>query len=235
MAGRTREGRARSIVVPALVGLLAIFAGYRLTAPADPPEVEHSIAPATDHQPFRGAPTAALDLQPSAAGGPAPVRTSGRDYVPRDPGEWQGMRVDRSRQAFCQTKDGCGLAMACIAGQCGACTADADCAEGEACVLQHCLRAELVSCATRHDCAPGELCTLSGYSGGGTRNNERMRSECIPPVGGVAQRAGEQAGAYDAPPEARTPRGPQSQIDLAALQNEVQAPMIPEATEPGPR
>jgi hypothetical protein len=234
VAERNREDRLRSFVAPALVGLLAILAGYRLTAPAEPPEVERSFDPATD-PPLRGAESAPLGLQPSAAGATAPVRASRRDFVPRDPQEWQGMPVDASRQAFCESESGCGLAMACIAGQCAACSADAECAGGEACVLQHCLRAELASCATRHDCAPGELCILSGYSGGGTRNNERMRSECIPPVGGVAQRAGEHAGAYDAPPEARTPRGPRSPIDLAALQNEIQAPMLPEATEPGPR
>ena len=90
--------------------------------------------------------------------------------------EWQGMTIDES-QPVCDTSERCGLATACIAGRCGGCTADQDCASGEACVLDHCVRSDLVACRSRTECKDGELCVLSGVSPD-ARGNSDMRAYC---------------------------------------------------------
>ncbi len=107
------------------------------------------------------------------------------EYFPRDPDEWQGMRVLRDeRQAFCAGSSTCGMAMACLSDGCGPCRNDGDCAEGERCAVQHCVLAALAECTSRHDCAAGELCVLSGYTAA-PRGNENMRSMCLSGEGGV--------------------------------------------------
>jgi hypothetical protein len=105
------------------------------------------------------------------------------DHKRRPDGEWDGMLVDlTSLQAYCERPDGCGAAMACVSGACRPCERDAECARGEACVLDHCVVAERASCRSRRDCASGELCVLSGY-GDGVRGNEGMRAYCARPEG----------------------------------------------------
>ncbi len=104
-------------------------------------------------------------------------------YFPRAPGEWQGMRVELSSQALCDAVDSCGLAMACKQGKCGPCVADDECAGGEACVLDHCVRKPLVACRQQSDCSGDALCALSGYSEG-PRGNADLRAYCQPLTGG---------------------------------------------------
>lgn len=100
------------------------------------------------------------------------------EYAPRDPGEWQGMLVNITLQASCDVSSRCGLAMACRSGRCGPCGTDHECASGEACVLQHCLKAENVGCRSRSDCYDGALCLLNGYSPD-ARGNARTKSFCL--------------------------------------------------------
>lgn len=96
---------------------------------------------------------------------------------PRDPAEWQGMRVNMCLRALCETSAGCGLAAACLPdGMCGPCARDADCAAGESCVLDYCVLSENVGCRSRADCG-GEHCLLSGLCGS-PRNNEAMFAYC---------------------------------------------------------
>src|SRR5437868_1999847 len=52
------------------------------------------------------------------------------EATPRASDEWQGMAIDEL-QPSCDTSERCGLATACIAGRCGGCIADGDCASGE--------------------------------------------------------------------------------------------------------
>lgn len=122
-------------------------------------------------------------------------------FHPRDPEEWQGMRVHLADRATCASTERCGLAMACQGGLCGACTVDGDCAAGEACVLDHCLRREAVACRSRRDCGGAARCVLSGYSDD-PRGNGEMRAACLEPQGGTEQPA-------DAPaPEPGAPAPP---------------------------
>jgi len=97
-------------------------------------------------------------------------------YHPRDPLEWDGMPVDLIGP-YCEESAFCGLALACVQQMCGACTADEDCAPGEGCVVEHCLKTELIGCRSYRDCG-AELCLLSGFTGGTPRGNEDMRSYC---------------------------------------------------------
>lgn len=115
-------------------------------------------------------------------------------YHPRDPLEWQGMRVDVSMQANCESSKQCGLAMACHSGTCGPCKRDDECATGEGCVLDHCLIRSRIGCRSRHDCATDELCVLSGYSAD-ARSNRDLTARCLAAVGGTRQK-----------PEKLTPR-----------------------------
>ena len=121
---------------------------------------------------------------PSDAPAPAPGRDPARpgagpslEHAPRDPAEWQGMLVNTTFQALCDTSSRCGLAMACDAGRCGACARDSDCATGEVCSLQHCVLSSLAACRSRADCPTGELCLLTGYASD-PRGNGDMRAYC---------------------------------------------------------
>lgn len=104
----------------------------------------------------------------------------------RDPEEWQGMQVDLTMQALCEGPASCGLAMACLDGKCGPCTTDGDCAQGESCVLDHCVLESNAACKTRDDCADDELCVLSGYSSD-PRGNAEMKATCLGASGGTPQ------------------------------------------------
>jgi hypothetical protein len=105
-------------------------------------------------------------------------------FVARAADEWQGMPVEREDQPECDTAATCGLALACVAGHCGACTRDDQCLAGETCALDHCVRAELSACRGRRDCAADELCALSGVSAD-ARGNGEMRARCLAPEGTI--------------------------------------------------
>jgi hypothetical protein len=110
-----------------------------------------------------------------------------QDLYPRDPDEWQGMRVDVSMlQVECRTSEQCGMAMRCHDGRCWPCQADTDCASDEACVLEHCLRSSAVHCRSRRDCGAEMLCVLSGYSAD-PRGNADMSADCVRSTGGRPQ------------------------------------------------
>lgn len=111
--------------------------------------------------------------------------------------EWQGMAIDDAAPA-CDTSERCGLATACIEGRCGGCTVDRDCASGEACVLDHCVRSELVACRSHTECKDGELCVLSGVSSD-ARGNGDMRAYCQGQAVDIAQ----SREAYEANQQAR--------------------------------
>jgi hypothetical protein len=125
--------------------------------------------------------------------------------------EWQGMRIDLDAQPLCEASERCGLATACVAGHCGACRGDSDCAGGEVCVLEHCVRAALVACRGRADCTGGALCVLSGISAD-ARGNGDMRAYCQgKTVDAVQDRATyernqQQRTGIPAPPRAVTPQ-----------------------------
>ena len=138
------------------------------------------------------------------------------------------MLVNLDHQAFCSAEHPCGLAMACLEGRCGPCSASSDCRNGEVCVLDHCVRSEQSECTGRSDCGKDELCILSGYSGGDTRNNAQMRSFCLADKGGREQQPGEHAAAIGPPPEAKSATLPPSTVDVSALQQEVRARMLAE-------
>lgn len=101
------------------------------------------------------------------------------EYFPRDPNEWQGMRIDTSIRIACETSATCGLARACVDDICTACTEDSQCSPGELCALDHCIPADLVECRSYTDCPNGQLCILSGYTGGTARGNEDTRAYCL--------------------------------------------------------
>jgi hypothetical protein len=120
----------------------------------------------------------------AAASGPAasprdstPPRLLPPRFAARPDGEWKGMLVNLNAAPPCETSAGCGLARACKDSRCVACSSDMDCATGEACVLDHCVRSEQVSCRERQDCGPDSVCMLSGYSTD-LRGNRDMQTLC---------------------------------------------------------
>lgn len=98
-------------------------------------------------------------------------------FHPRDPAEWQGMIVNLSAMAICDTSARCGLAMACHSGKCGPCTSDIECAINEICILDHCIQKKNADCRSYRDCNDAELCILSGYSSD-PRGNAEMVARC---------------------------------------------------------
>jgi hypothetical protein len=140
--------------------------------PADRLVEVRAAKPVQASPPIPAPPVAAASLTPASP----PVRG-------RPASEWQGMQVDASMQATCGTADGCGLAMACHGERCGPCAADSECASGEICVLEHCLRRELANCRSSGDCGGEERCLLSGYSSD-PRGNADLRAICLEDRGG---------------------------------------------------
>lgn len=130
------------------------------------------LAAATAARDARNRPTLATSLSPPR-------------FHPRPSDEWQGMLVDLDAQPPCEESGDCGLARACLNERCGPCTRDEQCAPGELCALDHCVRQDLATCRTRRDCAAGILCILSGYSAD-PRANEQMRAYCLNPEGGAS-------------------------------------------------
>lgn len=106
-------------------------------------------------------------------------------WYPRPPSEWQGMLVNLNLTPHCDSSALCGLARACKDAKCMPCEQDGECADGEACVLDHCVRRELVTCRRSANCLAKEVCILSGYSNL-PRGNEGMRAICVDPAGGTA-------------------------------------------------
>jgi hypothetical protein len=149
----------------------------------------------------RAAAPAAVGARVSAPVSPSlPAAATPRS---RGAAEWQGMTIDPDETALCDAVDACGLAMACIAGRCGACTGDDSCAPGETCALDHCVRTELAACRSRAECAAGDLCILGGTSPD-PRGNASMTARCLPAAGGIPDdppsvAAGERAGAVPVP------------------------------------
>lgn len=178
-----RSQTARAVI--AGVTLLAIVAGFlavycwpRAPRPTSPAGGGTRLAAAHP----RSAPSLATpEAAPDDALRGAP---DAMVYHPRDTSEWQGMRVNMSMRAFCRGAKSCGLAAACLDGQCGPCTSDGQCGDGERCVLDHCVLASNVHCRSHRDCsADGALCVLSGYSSD-PRGNADMRADCLVPRGG---------------------------------------------------
>lgn len=98
-------------------------------------------------------------------------------YHPRDPNEWQGQLINLDIHPECDTSSRCGLALACIKGLCGPCSEDAQCAQGEVCVLDQCLLSSNAKCRRRSDCPADEYCQLTGLSTD-VRSNADMKALC---------------------------------------------------------
>jgi hypothetical protein len=120
----------------------------------------------------------------------APVDSPPREFpppgfFPRPPDEWQGMLVSMVGRQLCEQTSNCGLALSCRSdGMCGPCEDDRGCGAGEACVLDHCLRANLLGCRSRKDCASagsGALCVLTGPTGNEVRGNSKTHAYCSVP------------------------------------------------------
>ena len=181
--------RSKRLAIWCIAATLAGVLGFTIT------RTRADATPANGGPPRASGSVIAWGSRPTATvGAPSPLDEEDDDvrvdplsgppmYHPRPADEWQGMRVDLSIQALCSGADSCGLAMACNGQKCGPCSNDGDCAAGEACVLDHCLRAEQVTFRGRADCAIGQLCVLSGYSAD-PRGNADLRSSCLTPVGG---------------------------------------------------
>ncbi len=181
--------KPRSAVAAVAICLAGVIVGAlvrRHTAPVAPAPLD-ARSP-TGGYVGRQAPRLPTPVMGGARRGPA-GELPAPAYHARDPDEWQGMLVNVAMQAECTTSAGCGLAMACIDQRCGPCTADSQCADGEECVLDHCVAAPQVACRTRRDCA-GEgddaLCVLSGYASD-PRGNGGMTASCQLPSGGTDQ------------------------------------------------
>jgi hypothetical protein len=194
-----------SWLVPVIAGLVLGIGLHGLLAGASPVDVaarDRRTASAEVTRSHRAPP----QLAPAAATPDRSVVTrgaGGRDparpgvgpaiaYAPRDPSEWQGMLVNTTFQALCDTSSRCGLAMACHAGRCGPCASDAECAAGEVCAMQHCVSAPLATCRGRADCPSGELCMLTGYADD-ARGNGGMHAYCSGSPPAEARRQDEQA------------------------------------------
>jgi hypothetical protein len=188
-----------------VLGLLLGATLFLLQGPAQQPEpaastpvrAEEAWAPVAGAAPAAGervdpapSPSAAAsdtglqELGAEAEDGPQRHVLAAPVYHPRPAEEWQGMLVDLSLQPGCDRPDGCGLAMACIAGRCGPCRIDGECAAGESCVLDHCVPGAGVGCRSVSDCAEDEVCVLSGYSPG-PRGNDALTAYCQTRSGGV--------------------------------------------------
>jgi hypothetical protein len=159
------------LALVAAVTLVWLF--YRPEAPLPRSALTRS-APTSPEPSVLERPRPSDRISPAAI--PPPPAPSSR-FQPRDPEEWQGMLLDTDPPPPCEAADGCGLARACKGGKCVACELDSDCASGEGCVLDHCLRKEHITCRRRADCDRESLCILSGYTSK-RRGNEDMRSFC---------------------------------------------------------
>jgi len=187
------RSKVRDIIAFSLVGALlgGLLLAWRASRPA-PPIARSTLAlppklptaPALAHvSEVRGAEPSSthmastqIDPIPDGAAFNRAI-SAPPSFAPRDPAEWQGMRPDLSINPPCETTIDCPLARACLHGACGPCAKDADCASGEACVLNNCVQAQATACRSYKDCARGELCILTGYSDD-PRGNGGMLAKC---------------------------------------------------------
>jgi len=165
-----------------------------VTRPALDGRVHSSATNDTSSQKERASPESGLAAESGGRGIPAargdddtiPVSSGPRGpvqraavYHPRDSAEWQGMRIDLRFQPACENSDSCGLAKACVNGRCGPCRVDRDCAKGESCVWDHCLRDGNIECRSTRDCSGnGAKCIYTGYSPD-ARGNGEMKALCV--------------------------------------------------------
>jgi hypothetical protein len=220
------QKRRRAAVGAAFLGVFGLVYGLRLaTRPvgADAAPVATPAAPSVAAPAWPGAAAAAPPVPGQTAVSPPPSepwmqQPDPPSIIARPEGEWEGMPIDRARQAQCETTASCSLARSCRGGRCGACEQSGDCLSNEGCVLQHCVRANKIGCRSRHDCARGELCILSDYSEG-PRGNEDMRSFCNPFSGGREQIERPD----DHPFEDHGPRIP-ARVEIGDLRQELEAP-----------
>lgn len=169
------------VVFIAAVGPVAFILGRTWAMPVPHDDVPRSRsmhdAPVKQAIPSTPGPDPVVRVA-SAAHQPVPQPR----FEPRDPDEWQGMRMDLTHRPPCDVSSRCGRGRACVGGECRACRADYDCERGASCVLQHCVLTNRMECRTRTDCKRGELCVLSGYSSD-PRGNAQMRAYCLAAFG----------------------------------------------------
>jgi hypothetical protein len=191
MTDRT-SSRLRRAAPVALVGVLAAAGWLAGAATRDRPASAAALpaaGPAAGPAVAARAASPRPDL-PSLA--PAGAAVAAADLLhPRPAHEWQGMRVDLSQRQYCEASSYCGFALACLDDQrCGPCQRDDQCAAGEVCVLDHCVKAANAGCRTRAECGgtgDDAMCVLSGLTGGEPRGNAEMRSFCRSSSGGTPQ------------------------------------------------
>jgi hypothetical protein len=205
----SRSGRTRPHVlvlagIAAMVVLGALFVRLERPEPHTLAREELAYQPPTGNRvPVRNLSGAAID-GPDPSTPEAPTTEFDRAlgpprWHPRAPGEWDGMLVNLNVTPPCESPAGCGMARACKSGKCMPCEADVECASGESCVLDHCVRSANVSCRQRADCQSRSVCILSGYSSG-VRGNEDMRAYCLALESGAERLPA----APDTPPEKDT-------------------------------
>ena len=151
---------------------------------------EERVRPVTQAAPLPPAPSPSEVTAPTEPV-PQPATEEVDPFGPprlfrRPPDEWQGMLMDLNVSPPCEEPAGCGMARACKDGRCGPCEADSDCASGEGCVLDHCLKRSNIACHRKVECGDGSSCVLSGYSNG-TRGNEDMRAYCLKLASGAGR------------------------------------------------
>lgn len=169
---------------------LLLGAGIRLLRAALPQDDDHRVVtlkrtPAGQNKPVRlvpVAPAAGTRSLFEEARNPPVERVIRRmsKYHERDAREWQGMPIDVTRMPYCESSAQCGLARACVDAKCGPCRSDADCAPGEACVLNHCVIARLVGCRRQSECGAKISCILTGYTTD-PRGNGGLSAICLTP------------------------------------------------------
>lgn len=191
-AARNRRRKAVLSVVSLSVGLVVGIVAYRSCGRSERDAASRSEASqATEDsrttgpsvgngQRRRRAPT--LETPPPVTAETRPrIGSRGRSDLrrhPRDPAEWQGMRMlVGSHTQRCEQAQDCSMPKGCIDGRCLPCERDDQCAREEVCVLDHCLLEDLAACRSRSDCDSGEWCVMSGYSKG-RRFNSDTRSYC---------------------------------------------------------
>ena len=127
------------------------------------------------------------------------------------------MLVSAAIQVTCERSEQCGLAAACREGHCGPCRADADCAAGESCALDYCVKRESMSCRSRRDCPADELCILSGISPD-ARGNAEMRSYCAGSSGSAGPPLERLVEPGPPRPPIKPPVDPQDLLDSLAVE-----------------
>ena len=172
-----------SWLAPLIAGAILGFAVYQYLSPADGVDLatrdqrKREAAPIVGHRASPVTPSLDVEGQGQHSESDRPGVGPAIELAPRVESEWQGMLVNTTFQASCDTSSRCGLAMACQAGRCGACTQDAQCGAGEVCSMQHCVIASNAACRARAECPIGELCMLTGYADD-ARGNGEMRAYC---------------------------------------------------------